>query len=759
MTITRITQIKHHRIFEDFAWHRDLEDFERYNLIYGWNGSGKSTLSNLFRCLEKREPLGEGDAELIISGKRHLLSAITKESVLPQVRVFNKQFIAANVFASETSTSDLAPIYFLGEDSVDKQKRIEALNAELTSESNSLAERQTSVVAGKSGLEKFCTDHARDVKTLLRSSGSNPYNDYDKRAFKTSCAAIAKLPDSGTKLLSDAEHTKLMHQKESQSKPLLATITLSDPGVTEFVRRARSLLKETAVSKTIANLLKNKAVAHWVEDGVVLHSGNNATKTCRFCDQPLPANRIQDLQAHFNDEYKKLSKKIDDELAVVAASFDKVRKVYVPDQTALYDHLTTNFEAKVKEWHSFVQTIDHFAETLSSALSDKKARIFEEVALDVEEVPPWENGKTILKEINSIIQQHNEQTEGFETSIAAARKRLEEHEVASYIKDYQSKHTAIQNDELALNRRRTRVKAINEEIERLKMQIEEHRRPAEQLNEELRNYLGHDQLKFQIKDAGYLLTREGAPASNLSEGEKTAIAFLYFLKSLQDVGFELKKGIVIIDDPVSSLDSNALFSASAYMKERTKEAGQLFVLTHNFALFREVKHWFHNLRGPDKKKDRFYMLTPYFADGHRFARLDPLDRLLREHESEYHYLFKKIHEEANKKGKRELADFYTFPNLARRLLESFLAFRYPASPNFLAQIQSSTFDAAKRTRLYRFLNAYSHREVIEEQQHDLTLLAETPQILSDLLDFMVAEDKRHYDEMVKAITPTAEKAS
>jgi wobble nucleotide-excising tRNase len=146
------------------------------------------------------------------------------------------------------------------------------------------------------------------------------------------------------------------------------------------------------------------------------------------------------------------------------------------------------------------------------------------------------------------------------------------------------------------------------------------------------------------------------------------------------------------------------------------------------------------------------MLTPYFADGHRYARLEPLDRLLREHESEYHYLFKKIHEEANKKGKRELADFYTFPNLARRLMESFLAFRYPASPNFLSQMQSSTFDAAKRTRLYRFLNAYSHREVIEEQQHDLTLLAETPQILSDLLDFMAAEDKRHFDEMVKAIT-------
>ena len=54
---------------------------------------------------------------------------------------------------------------------------------------------------------------------------------------------------------------------------------------------------------------------------------------------------------------------------------------------------------------------------------------------------------------------------------------------------------------------------------------------------------------------------------------------------------------------------------------------------------------------------------------------------------------------------------------------------------------------------------YAHREVIEEQQHDLTLLAETPQILSGLLDFMTAEDKKHYDEMVRAITPAAATAA
>jgi AAA domain len=130
--ITRINHIKGHRIFQDFAWHSDLVDFKRYNLICGWNGSGKSTLSSLFRCPEKREPPDEGDAELIIGGKRWSLSAITKESILPLLRVFNKQFVAANVFVSNTSTtSSLAPIYFLGEDSVEKEASSEDVGMHL----------------------------------------------------------------------------------------------------------------------------------------------------------------------------------------------------------------------------------------------------------------------------------------------------------------------------------------------------------------------------------------------------------------------------------------------------------------------------------------------------------------------------------------------------------------------------------------------------------------------------------------------------
>ena len=35
----------------------------------------------------------------------------------------------------------------------------------------------------------------------------------------------------------------------------------------------------------------------------------------------------------------------------------------------------------------------------------------------------------------------------------------------------------------------------------------EHRRPAEELNDDLRSYLGHGELRLEIKDTGYTIMR------------------------------------------------------------------------------------------------------------------------------------------------------------------------------------------------------------------------------------------------------------
>ncbi len=125
------------------------------------------------------------------------------------------------------------------------------------------------------------------------------------------------------------------------------------------------------------------------------------------------------------------------------------------------------------------------------------------------------------------------------------------------------------------------------------------------------------------------------------------------------------------------------------------------------------------------------------------------DPMLHKFDSEYQHLFKRVYNEANKDpANRVLEEFYPMPNIARRVLEYFLLFRNQKPADQLEQrIRSVSFDAAKKARILRFLHTCSRDGKTLESEHDLSILAETPNILKDLLDMVKAEDPKHYEEM------------
>ena len=301
------------------------------------------------------------------------------------------------------------------------------------------------------------------------------------------------------------------------------------------------------------------------------------------------------------------------------------------------------------------------------------------------------------------------------------------------------------------------IDALSDRISRLEVEITEHRAPAEELNDDLHNYVGHKELQLEIKDNGYALTRNGVPASQLSEGEITAIAVLYFLKSLTDHRFDLANGAVVLDDPVSSLDANSLFLAFGFIKERTRRAGQLFVLTHNFTFFRQVRNWFKYLNGRrgrniTKCPAHFYMLNCVIDDGIRNSNIQELDPLLESYESDYHYLFACVYRGSTSLT-TDLEANYPVPNMARRLLEAFLAFRQPdISGDLWRKLQDVDFDEAKKTQILRFVHTYSHNDAIVEPDHDHSLLSESPAVLSSLLELIKEEDPRHFERMIQLVS-------
>ncbi len=84
----------------------------------------------------------------------------------------------------------------------------------------------------------------------------------------------------------------------------------------------------------------------------------------------------------------------------------------------------------------------------------------------------------------------------------------------------------------------------------------------------------------------------------LSEGEVTFITFLYYYHlakgSLKENDISKNK-VLVIDDPISSLDSNILFIVSVLVKDLMKEAmeektniKQVIILTHNTYFYKEI---------------------------------------------------------------------------------------------------------------------------------------------------------------------------
>jgi hypothetical protein len=93
------------------------------------------------------------------------------------------------------------------------------------------------------------------------------------------------------------------------------------------------------------------------------------------------------------------------------------------------------------------------------------------------------------------------------------------------------------------------------------------------------------------------------------------------------------------------------------------------------------------------------MVETSIVNGRRAASISNLDKLLKEHESEYHYLFKKIHEESKRHNSPDSIEiYYGLPNIGRRLLEAFLTFKLPnyESGGLEKKLEQIQFDPAKK---------------------------------------------------------------
>ena len=748
--IDRITKLKHPGTLHNFTWPENLPNFGRYNLIYGWNGSGKTTISRLFHALEIRTAPTNYEVEISINGQGVDGSAFP-QTTLP-VRVFNRDFMSANV--TQTAGGDIPPILVLGEDSVEKQKQVEKLRIGLT---EAIAEENNSLLqsaSDKRNLDKHRIRQAKIIKDTLTSTRLNPYNYFDKSRYEQRAQEMLDSGDGKDHRLDGDAHTDLRSRIHETPKGKIKELDYTFPQLSTISDDVVQLLETTVISATIESLQNDQNLSSWVREGIGLHDSYGAMQ-CLFCEQTLPQDRLDSLKAHFNAAYEHLLKNIDEQIERIEQAARDSESIVLPHRSQFYEDLGKGYEDALGNFKSMQDAANQALSVFVNALTEKKGQVFESFSLDL---PLPKLSAETVKSLNGLVRQHNSRCNEFEGQVVAARESLAADMVARSLEEYASLTKRVWESQSRATHSSNEVQRLESKIAQLEQEIVEHRRPAAELNEDLRKYLGHEELQLEVRDTGYQITRGGEPAHSLSEGEVTAVALLYFLKSLNDRRFDASNGVVVLDDPVSSLDSNALFLAFGVIRERTQNSGQLFILTHNFAFFRNVKNWLHNMRGQRKKEvskrpARLYMLEWQFPKNtsQRLATLRRLDPLLEWYESEYHYLFARIFRESQK-ATTALSENYVLPNMARRLLEGFLAFRVPQTSGDLSRkLKGVEFDEAMKTRILRFVNTHSHNDLIAEPEHDPSLLAEARPVLQDLLNFIETLDPDHYRAMEELV--------
>lgn len=756
MKFLKISPVRGYRIFRNFAWPATLPEFARYNVIYGWNGSGKTTLSSAYRALERRQDLAAGECEFFFEGGSIKGNQLSSDRPRPAVRVFNRSYVEETVFRS--GLLGVPSIFYVVEGSKEKQGRIDEISARLQGADgkSGIVGEISAALGGEQRANKAFDDfqiaNAAAIKTQLRSSDNSRFNNYNKSDFKTGVDRLLAKGDQvvlATKL-DEKAFKEVRQKKDAQLQPEVILTPLPKTDFAGLIEQVRSSLKETVVSAVLEGLSQDPEAEQWVRAGLPLHNislGQTPAGQCIFCEQPLAASRVAKLEGHFNDSYQGFLGRLgrlQQKVASLTASFGSIK---LPVTAELAPHLQEDYTPAREAYERLISEQLVVVQGLDAALKEKIKRPFEIMSLDgymTSAVPDHAQLVSQAEKIETQVRAHNDGINAFQQTVMAARDAIEAHMLAEAASEYaklKDAPVAYRDEQSKLSAAK---KALEDESNVLDKAIREGRIPADELSAELKAFLGREELRFVIAGAGYSIMRGNQQADHLSEGEKTAIAFLYFLKSLRDNSFQLSQGVVVIDDPVSSLDANSLFCAFAYLSKRTIGAAQVILLTHNFLFLKQVKDWFKYIK--PKGTVGYYMVENYQEPDGRAARISAMDRLLKDHQSEYHYLFRKVLEGSQQAMGLPLEHYYGLPNMARRLLEVFLGFRYPGGDGFKSRLDKTSVDEATLARIRRFVHTYSHEEGDGEDM-DTTMLAEAPTILHAILDLIKFEDPGHFGEM------------
>jgi wobble nucleotide-excising tRNase len=739
--ITKIISLSSFGNYRQFQWGTNAALAKR-NLIYGWNYSGKTTLSRFFQVLADQNNLAKFPGckfEIELQGGAKLTQANFTSN--PSIKVFNRDFIQENFQQEHKAPA----VFIVGGNAIHLRKRIARLNTHETKARAIESGLSTSHVRLKKDFDSIGTSQASSIATL---TGDKTYN---RPKLVADIDQVRANPTSS--LLNDVElQAKVSLLRSTQTWDDITVVASPTIQIETLRRNLENSTQKTASNEAIAKLKENRELESWIRTGLAHHKDPTH---CEFCGSTIPVDRLAALQKHFSQAYEDLTSEVAGQVAALEGSLFQIA---LPDERDFMPDLKEQFLTLTGKLNAWVAWSNGAINELT-ALAKKKQFALETSFSCVVDTSRSSEVAQIVVDISELIAVHNERRLQISKEKSAAKTAIERHHAKSFYQtqDILAKETAIASVEADVTRAKNLMVAIAGKKSAIETLVQQQSIGAQKINETIQFLLPDNNLSVaEVPGGSFEFRRDNVPASNLSEGEKTAITFAYFLASLENNGASLSQVTVFIDDPISSLDSNHIYAIYALITKRLDFCQQIFVSTHNSELYTLLKDtWFESSQSFANKGNASAYYTRRFLDGNQNwnSTLEDLPVLLRKYKSEYQFIFEQLHTFSNSPS-ASLHEAYTAPNMLRKFLEAYLGFKKPCVSAWSKKLDLLFDTDFEQTEIQKFSDDASHLQSLNRALQQPNFITNARDTVKKVLQALKAKDLQHYTSMCKVIGVT-----
>ncbi len=635
-----------------------LEGLSQMNFFYGSNGSGKTTISRVIADEDKYP-------ECTIAWRN---------SNKLQTLVYNHDFVDKNF----NSNAELKGIFTLGEKNQAHQQAIRDAKDESEKLVVDIHDKKKTLEGADEGGGK-----KEELSTLENEFGDycwtqkEKYDQSFKEAFKRCRSQKVKFK---SKLLEEANNNKAVLHTLEKLKTKCETIFVDNHEKIELIPplqysdlitlETSDILSKKVIGKEdvdIAAMIKKLNNSDWVNQGQTYYNNNDSI--CPFCQQETDKSFTESLNKYFDETYlgditaiNQLEKKYDLHSEDIIQHLQKIINATPKYMDCENMKSQKNlFETKIDVNKKY---IEHKKKEASSVIRlDPLSEILEEIDQAIDQA-------------NIKIETHNQTVENIDQekcTLISEIWRFVIEETKHHCSDYNLKkknlEIAITELEKGIKRKEDEKRIKNNEIKKMEKNITSIQPTVDEINMLLSSF-GFTGFKISKskKDGYYSIVRpDGSEAKEtLSEGERSFVTFLYFYHLLKGNISEsgmTENRIVVIDDPVSSLDSDILFIVSNLIKRlfneirsKTGHIKQIFVLTHNVYFHKEITFNQKRTRGA-MKEETFWIVK----------KIDQISSIEKHSDNpvktSYHLLWNEV--------KNKNRSIQTIQNTLRRILENY----------------------------------------------------------------------------------------